>query len=391
MLFLTLQRNTDEAFCDEAWPDSADKRKYQYFYLWRGIGDTAGDVYSNTLNQTNYSGHFYFLAKEHDVVSLEWWDHATRTLDTVGSNSRAIGNQDRFTKRVNSGLVKETTEEGTNRSAIIENGPGYSIPLQNLAAKNGNNGLGFEHDLIAYQSVVASKWGQKSRADTPHVKQVDKSVFSIVAKGDSYSSGFMTSDGRVAHSDYYSCTYDTNGYSTNMYDNTFLYPPTYGWHSVHDLSLGGSDAPNQDWELAKKKQDNTTPEERSDWGFLGWQDLCGVEIELSKKLVVIPQISVNTEFEVPLGSSYSSFVTVPTKDGSKQSISSKNHFDGDGERISLNQKGRTQDPLLAANDFNAKLGKNMNVAGRIGGVFSNGEGFTKANSTIITPFTSEGN
>ena len=394
MLFLALDRNTDEAFCDQAWPDSSDGRKCQYFYFWRGIGDTAGDVYSSTLPQTSHTGHFYFLAKAHDTISLEWWDHATRSLDSTspGSLNRAVGDRDRYVKRVNCG--KE--ENGV----ITENGPAYAVQLQNTFSKEpcghrgtqpcGPYGLGYEHDLIAYQSPIASRWGQKARADTPHVQQVERNTFSIVAAGDSYSSQFFTSDGNIDHADYYSCTYDTNNYSLNMYDPTFLYPPTYGWHSVHDLSLGGADAPNQDWELAKKKQDGLSDYLRADWGHMDAEDLCNVQIELRKKLVVIPQIAVNDEYEIPLGSSYGSFVGIPTVDGSKQKIDISNHYDGMGDKISLTQKGRTEDILLSENSFHAKLGKNMNVAGRIGGIFSNGEGFTKANSTII-PFINEGN
>ena len=384
MLFLTLQRNSDEAFCDEAWPDSADGKKYQYFYFWRGIGDTAGDVYSSTLPQTSYTGHFYFLAKAHDVLYLEWWDHATRSLDTLASFNRANGDSDRDTKRVNSGAVEN--------GKVKENGPGYSIPLLNMAGKtpDQNNGLGHEHDLLGYHSPVAYRWGQKSRRDRPYVKQGEKALFSVVNKGDSFSSSFFTSDGLNPHNDYYRCTYDTAAYSTNDYDVSYLFPPTYGWHSLHDLSLGGADAPNQDWELAKIKQDGLSDSLKADWNHLGASDLCNVSIELSKKIVVIPQIAVNDESEIPLGSSYSSFVRVPTVNGSKQSIDAGNHFDGIGEKISLNQKGRTEDILLSQDSFNAKLGKNMNVAGRIGGTFSNGEGFTKANSTVI-PYINQGN
>ena len=96
---------------------------------------------------------------------------------------------------------------------------------------------------------------------------------------------------------------------------------------------------------------------------------------------------VNGVDEIPSESSFSARVGVPTVDGSQQSISTANELDGLGEKISMTQTSRLYDILLGITEenFNAKLGKDIQVDGRIGGAFSNNEGFTKANA-IVKPY-----
>ena len=389
MLFLNLERRTDGAFCDSAWPDGSDGRKYQYFYFWRGIGDNAGDAFSGSkLSLNTYTGSFYFVAKPFDIISLEWFEHATRSLNGEGGTNRYLGQQDTNKKRVNRGEA--------SGGKIIEHGPGQCLPYNSFSSKTDNNGsvgYGHDYDILAFMSNSASRWGKRARPLRQHVSQAEKAAFSLYENGDSYSAKFFTPQGghnsTPDASNYLSVTYNQALYSASEYARDFWMPPSYGWHSLHDLSLGGADAPNQDWELSKKLQKNKSDSQLADWDSLaGISDICNVTINLTKKIIVVPQLIVNDTSQIPSESSFSARVGVPTVDGSQQSISTANEFDGLGEKISMTQAGRAQDTLLSSDqgNFNAKLGKDIQVGGRIGGAFSNNEGFTKANA-IVKPYS----
>jgi hypothetical protein len=393
MLFLNLERRTDEAFCDSAWPDGSDNHKYQYFYFWRGIGDNAGDVFSGSeLSLNTYTGSFYFVAKPFDVISLEWFEHATRSLNSNGGSARYLGQQDKNQKRVNRG-----EESG---GTIIEHGPGSCLPYNTFRTKtddNGSVGYGHDHDILAFMSNSASRWGKRARALRQHVSQTEKTAFSLYENGDAYSAKFFTPQGghnsTPSANNYYSVTYNQALYSTSQFAKEFWLPPSYGWHSLHDLSLGGADAPNQDWELSKKIQKGKSDSQLANWDSLaGISDICNVTINLTKKIIVLPQLLVNGTGQIPLESSFSARVGVPTVDGSQQSVSTANEFNGLGEEISMTQAARGHDTLLSSSqgNFNAKLGKDIQVGGRIGGAYANNEGFTKANA-IVKPYGTEGN
>ncbi len=66
------------------------------------MGDNAGDAFSGSkLSLNTYTGSFYFVAKPFDIISLEWFEHATRSLNGEGGTERYLGQQDTNNKRVN--------------------------------------------------------------------------------------------------------------------------------------------------------------------------------------------------------------------------------------------------------------------------------------------------